>query len=247
MQVKNLTSDAFIRSKSSSGGFQRECSYKYVKSQLASFIFTCGADELLGCICLVIFQLHILINLWRNNEFDYALDHTVDINPENPLIHRIMGYLNCQVVHHLFPHMPQFRKPAVSRKLVQRLIFVLQIVTIIFILPDHLKFWPFLKKNYYFSGKVKTWTDREECIDKIICYKGYFILYYLFGPYLFVSLFHSYLQTVLQRSWIEVWDHWILWGLEKSLNQPQGSWRTLFKWCWSEEEVRVVTLISAFL
>ena len=28
-----------------------------------------------------------------------------------------MGYLNCQVVHHLFPNMPQFRQPIVSREL----------------------------------------------------------------------------------------------------------------------------------
>lgn len=47
----------------------------------------------------------------------YAIDHTVDINPDNPLVNYIMGYLNCQVVHHLFPTMPQFRQPQVSRQL----------------------------------------------------------------------------------------------------------------------------------
>ena len=28
-----------------------------------------------------------------------------------------MGYLNCQVIHHLFPTMPQFRQPYVYTKL----------------------------------------------------------------------------------------------------------------------------------
>ena len=47
----------------------------------------------------------------------YAFEHTVDINPENPLINWFMGYLNCQVVHHLFPSMPQFRQPEVSKRM----------------------------------------------------------------------------------------------------------------------------------
>jgi len=51
------------------------------------------------------------------NWVEYALNHTVDINPENPLVNWVMGYLNCQVVHHLFPNMPQFRQPEVCRRL----------------------------------------------------------------------------------------------------------------------------------
>lgn len=46
-----------------------------------------------------------------------ALDHTVDISPGHPGVDWIMGYLNCQVVHHLWPQMPQFRQPEVSRRL----------------------------------------------------------------------------------------------------------------------------------
>jgi len=30
----------------------------------------------------------------------------------------LMGYLNCQVIHHLFPDMPQFRQPEVSRRFI---------------------------------------------------------------------------------------------------------------------------------
>ena len=53
------------------------------------------------------------------NWVEFAVHHTVDINPQNPLINWIMGYLNCQVVHHLFPNMPQFRQPEVSKRLVK--------------------------------------------------------------------------------------------------------------------------------
>ena len=48
----------------------------------------------------------------------YAVDHTVDIDPSNSVLNWLMGYLNCQVIHHLFPDMPQFRQPEVSRRFV---------------------------------------------------------------------------------------------------------------------------------
>jgi fatty acid desaturase 2 (delta-6 desaturase) len=47
----------------------------------------------------------------------YAIEHTVDISPKNKLVGWIMGYLNNQVVHHLFPSMPQYRGPEVSEEL----------------------------------------------------------------------------------------------------------------------------------
>lgn len=46
-----------------------------------------------------------------------ALEHTVDISPHNPIVCWFMGYLNCQVIHHLFPTMPQFRQPYIYTKL----------------------------------------------------------------------------------------------------------------------------------
>jgi len=46
----------------------------------------------------------------------YAVEHTIDINPSNHLVSWIMGYLNCQVIHHLYPNMPQWRGPDVSRR-----------------------------------------------------------------------------------------------------------------------------------
>ncbi len=49
----------------------------------------------------------------------YAIEHSVDISPQNPAVCWIMGYLNCQVIHHLFPSMPQYRGPEVSAELVK--------------------------------------------------------------------------------------------------------------------------------
>lgn len=51
------------------------------------------------------------------NWIDYALYHTVDVSTQNPVVSWVMGYLNCQCVHHLFPQMPQFRQPIVSKEL----------------------------------------------------------------------------------------------------------------------------------
>lgn len=48
----------------------------------------------------------------------FAVEHTVDIDPSKAWVNWIMGYLNCQVIHHLFPQMPQFRQPEVSRRLI---------------------------------------------------------------------------------------------------------------------------------
>ncbi len=48
----------------------------------------------------------------------YAIEHSVDISTENYLVGWIMGYLNFQVIHHLFPSMPQYRGYAVSRELI---------------------------------------------------------------------------------------------------------------------------------
>ena len=64
---------------------------------------------------------HTFMPVLQNNDnptwVEYSLNHTVDIDTQNPLISWLMGYLNCQCVHHLFPQMPQFRQPEVSREL----------------------------------------------------------------------------------------------------------------------------------
>ena len=51
------------------------------------------------------------------NWIRYAIEHTVDIEPDNKWVGWIMGYLNNQVVHHLFPSMPQYRGPEVGKEL----------------------------------------------------------------------------------------------------------------------------------
>jgi fatty acid desaturase len=48
----------------------------------------------------------------------FAIEHTVDISPNNRLVSWIMGYLNNQVIHHLFPSMPQYKGPEVSKELI---------------------------------------------------------------------------------------------------------------------------------
>lgn len=41
--------------------------------------------------------------------FEYAIDHTVNISTKSALVTWIMGYLNYQIEHHLFPSMPQYK------------------------------------------------------------------------------------------------------------------------------------------
>jgi len=48
----------------------------------------------------------------------YALEHTADIEPQNRAVSWVMGHLNNQVIHHLFPSMPQYRGPEVSKELI---------------------------------------------------------------------------------------------------------------------------------
>jgi fatty acid desaturase len=41
--------------------------------------------------------------------FEYALNHTVNISTRSAIVTWIMGYLNFQIEHHLFPSMPQYK------------------------------------------------------------------------------------------------------------------------------------------
>jgi len=50
------------------------------------------------------------------NWVEYAVHHTVDIVPGDWFVDWWMGYLNCQVIHHLFPSMPQCNQPEVSKR-----------------------------------------------------------------------------------------------------------------------------------
>ena len=41
--------------------------------------------------------------------FEYAIGHSVNISTRSALVTWIMGYLNFQIEHHLFPSMPQYK------------------------------------------------------------------------------------------------------------------------------------------
>jgi acyl-CoA 6-desaturase (Delta-6 desaturase) len=51
--------------------------------------------------------------------FEYALNHTVNISTKSQLVSWMMGYLNFQIEHHLFPAMPQY-KNAIAAPYVRR-------------------------------------------------------------------------------------------------------------------------------
>ena len=46
--------------------------------------------------------------------FEYAIQHTVNISTKSALVSWIMGYLNFQIEHHLFPSMPQYKNAAAA-------------------------------------------------------------------------------------------------------------------------------------
>ena len=51
--------------------------------------------------------------------FEYAIGHSVNISTKSELVSWIMGYLNFQIEHHLFPSMPQY-KNAIAAPYVRR-------------------------------------------------------------------------------------------------------------------------------
>ncbi len=51
--------------------------------------------------------------------FEYAIRHTVNISTKSALVSWVMGYLNFQIEHHLFPSMPQY-KNAIAAPYVRR-------------------------------------------------------------------------------------------------------------------------------
>jgi fatty acid desaturase len=101
----------------------------------AMYMFATGSNEILKsyliayCACMYVsaiynfghFSLsHTHLDVVEDNKHKswlaYALEHTVNISPQNPLVSWTMGYLNCQIEHHLWPSMPQYHQPNVSQK-----------------------------------------------------------------------------------------------------------------------------------
>lgn len=79
----------------------------------------------------------------------YAIEHTVDISPDNKLVGWFMGYLNNQVVHHLFPSMPQVYGREVSKEL---LLFCKK-WDINYTIINYYQAWYYMLKNLNTVGK----------------------------------------------------------------------------------------------
>uniref|UniRef100_A0A7S3K778 Cytochrome b5 heme-binding domain-containing protein n=1 Tax=Aureoumbra lagunensis TaxID=44058 RepID=A0A7S3K778_9STRA len=84
--------------------------YLFYDQIAASYIFTNFALS------------HTHLPVTQSNQFlhwvEYAANHTTNI-ASNPLVDWWMAYLNFQIEHHLFPSMPQFRHPTVSKRVRQ--------------------------------------------------------------------------------------------------------------------------------
>jgi fatty acid desaturase len=82
---------------------------------MATYVFT--AMFLFGHFSLSHSFMPVVDEGDHKSWYDYALEHSVDIAPGNKIIDYFMGFLNYQVIHHMFPTMPQFRHPLVSLEL----------------------------------------------------------------------------------------------------------------------------------
>lgn len=89
---------------------------------LASYALFWAVNWVAGCYLFSQFSLsHTFLPTVQEDDFptwvDYALRHTVDQSTQSPTVNWIQGYLNCQVIHHLFTKCPQFRQPQISLEL----------------------------------------------------------------------------------------------------------------------------------
>jgi fatty acid desaturase len=86
-------------------------------SAYAAFWFTrwIGGMYLFGNFSLSHTHCDVIDADEHRNWVEYAVHHTVDIEPGTFWVDWWMGYLNCQVIHHLFPSMPQTNQPEVSK------------------------------------------------------------------------------------------------------------------------------------
>jgi fatty acid desaturase 2 (delta-6 desaturase) len=86
-----------------SGGGIAWCYFLLMVTNFCEFIYLFGHFTLSHSYMDVIPENKHLI--W----FEYALHHTVNISTKSALVSWIMGYLNFQIEHHLFPSMPQYK------------------------------------------------------------------------------------------------------------------------------------------
>ena len=103
--------------------------------------------------------------------FEYALDHTVNISTKSQMVTWIMGYLNFQIEHHLFPSMPQY-KNAIAAKSV-RAFCEKWSPDLKYIEHSYFEAWWLMLSNlnrvgkhYYDNGVAVTHPERKETEDR---------------------------------------------------------------------------------
>ena len=79
------------------------CYFLYMICNVFNFIYLFGQFSLSHTFTGVIPETESL--RW----FEYAIRHSVNISTRSALVTWIMGYLNFQIEHHLFPSMPQYK------------------------------------------------------------------------------------------------------------------------------------------
>jgi fatty acid desaturase len=86
-----------------SGGGIAWCYFLLMVTNFCEFIYLFGHFSLSHSYTGVVPENKHL--LW----FEYAVGHTVNISTKSALVSWVMGYLNFQIEHHLFPSMPQYK------------------------------------------------------------------------------------------------------------------------------------------
>ena len=103
MAGSHISLPIILYSGGESGGGLLWCYFLLMVANFWNFIYLFGHFSLSHTFTGVIPEdKHIL---W----FEYALDHTVNISTKSAFVTWIMGYLNFQIEHHLFPSMPQYK------------------------------------------------------------------------------------------------------------------------------------------
>lgn len=103
MAGSHISLPIILYSGGESGGGLLWCYFLLMVANFWNFIYLFGHFSLSHTFTGVIPEdKHML---W----FEYALDHTVNISTKSAFVTWIMGYLNFQIEHHLFPSMPQYK------------------------------------------------------------------------------------------------------------------------------------------
>ncbi|CEM28175.1 unnamed protein product [Vitrella brassicaformis CCMP3155] len=85
--------------------------------RVMSFVLTgfIGGMYLFGNFSVSHTHLPVTFRDENRNWVEYGINYTMNVDP-NPVVSWWMGYLNCQIEHHLFPSMPQFRQTKLTHR-----------------------------------------------------------------------------------------------------------------------------------